>query len=122
MQNKGKYYRVLFESKKVKDDALPMFVEEFLDEQKIKMSPKGISMLCESVGADLSRLNGELNKLITALPEGQKEITPEFIEEHIGFSISRMVSDVSSAMMFLADITIECEAISPTEFEYPDFR
>lgn len=77
---------VLFESKKVKDDALPMFVEEFLDEQKIKMSPKGISMLCESVGADLSRLNGELNKLITALPEGQKEITPEFIEEHIGVS------------------------------------
>ena len=77
---------VLFESKKVKDDALPMFVEEFLDEHKIKMSPKAISMLCESVGADLSRLNGELNKLITALPEGEKEITPEFIEEHIGVS------------------------------------
>ena len=59
---------LLFESKKVKDEDLPQFVEE------------------ESVGADLCRMNGELEKLITALPEGVKEITPEFIEEHVGIS------------------------------------
>ena len=77
---------VLFESKKVKDDALPDFIEEFLQERKLKMSPKGISMMCESVGADLSRMNGELEKLVIALPEGTTEITPDFIEEHVGVS------------------------------------
>jgi len=77
---------VLFESKKVKDDALPDFIEEFLAERGLKMSPKGVSMMCESVGADLSRMNGELEKLVTALPEGATEITPEFIEEHVGVS------------------------------------
>lgn len=77
---------VLFESKKIKDDALALFVEEFLSEHKLKMNSKGISMMCESVGTDLSRMNSELNKLITALPQGQQEITPEFIEEHVGIS------------------------------------
>ena len=77
---------VLFESKKIKDDALPQFVEEFINEHKLKMSSKGISMMCESVGSDLSRMVNELNKLITALPQGQQEITPEFIEEHVGIS------------------------------------
>ncbi len=77
---------VLFESKKVKEDDLPQFVEEFLSERSLKMSTKGISMMSESVGADLCRMNGELEKLVTALPEGVKEITPEFIEEHVGIS------------------------------------
>ncbi|MBO7050279.1 MAG: DNA polymerase III subunit delta [Bacteroidaceae bacterium] len=77
---------VLFESKKVKDDALPDFIGEFLNEHGLKMSPKGMSMMSEFVGADLSRMNGELEKLVTAMPDGVKEITPEFIEEHVGIS------------------------------------
>ena len=77
---------VLFESKKVKDDALPDFIGEFLNEHGLKMSPKGMSMMSEFVGADLSRMNGELEKLVTAMPDGAKEITPEFIEEHVGIS------------------------------------
>ena len=77
---------VLFESKKVRDEDLPQFVEEYLSERGLKMSPKGISMMSESVGADLCRMNGELDKLVTALPEDTKEITPEFIEEHVGIS------------------------------------
>ena len=77
---------LLFESKKVKEGELPQFVEEWLTELKLHMSPKAISMLCESVGADLSRLNSEFTKLTTALPEGQTEITPEFLEERVGIS------------------------------------
>jgi len=77
---------LLFESKKIKDDALPDFIGEFLNEHGLRMSPKGMSMMSESVGADLCRMNGELEKLVTALPAGTKEITPEFIEEHVGIS------------------------------------
>lgn len=77
---------VLFESKKIKDDDLPQFIDEFLGERGVRMSPKGISMMSESVGTDLSRMNSELEKLMTAIPQGTKEITPEFIEEHVGIS------------------------------------
>ena len=90
---------LLFESKKVKDEALPQFVEEWIAELGLKMSPKAISMLCESVGADLSRLNNELGKIATALPEGQKEITPEFIEEHVGISKDFNIFEFKDALI-----------------------
>lgn len=90
---------ILFESKKVKDDALPDFIEEFLGEHNLKMSPKGISMLSESVGADLSRMNSELNKLVIALPEGQTEITPDFIEEHVGISKDYNIFEFKDAII-----------------------
>lgn len=77
---------ILFESKKVKVEDLPEFIGEFLNEHGLKMSPKSMSMMSEFVGNDLSRMNGELEKLLTALPEGTFEITPEFIEEHVGIS------------------------------------
>ena len=90
---------VLFESKKIKDDALPEFIEEYLHERKLKMSPKGISMMCESVGADLSRMNGELDKLFNALPEGTQEITPEFIEERVGVSKDYNIFEFRDALV-----------------------
>lgn len=43
-------------------------------------------MMKESIGADLSRLAGEIDKLAIALPQGEKAITPELVEEHIGIS------------------------------------
>lgn len=90
---------LLFESKKVKDEALPEFIEEFLREHGLKMSPKGISMMSEFVGADLSRMNGELEKLVTALPEGVKEITPEFIEERVGVSKDYNIFEFRDALV-----------------------
>jgi DNA polymerase-3 subunit delta len=90
---------LLFESKKVKDEALPEFIEEFLVEHGLKMSPKGISMMSEFVGADLSRMNGELEKLVTALPEGVKEITPEFIEERVGVSKDYNIFEFRDALV-----------------------
>ena len=38
-------------------------------------------MLADFVGSDLSRLTGELEKLIITLPTGQKRVTPEQIEK-----------------------------------------
>jgi len=90
---------VLFESKKVKDDDLPQFIDEFLSERGVSMSPKGISMMSESVGTDLSRMNSELEKLMTAMPQGCKEITPEFIEEHVGISKDYNIFEFKDAIV-----------------------
>ena len=43
-------------------------------------------MMAEFVGTDLSRMAGELEKLVLTLPAGQKRITPEQIERNIGIS------------------------------------
>lgn len=77
---------VLFESKKIKDAQLPAFITSYMKRKGIDVEPKSAAMLAEFVGTDLSRLVGELEKLIITLPHGQKRITPEQIEKNIGIS------------------------------------
>lgn len=77
---------VLFESKKLKDAQLPGFISSYLKRKQIEIDPKASEMMAEFVGTDLSRMSGELEKLIITLPGGQKRITPELIERNIGIS------------------------------------
>ena len=43
-------------------------------------------MVAEFVGTDLSRLTGELEKLVITLPKGLTRVTPEQVERNIGIS------------------------------------
>ncbi len=82
IQKKG----VLFESKKLYDSQLPGFVQSYLRRKGVAMEPGAVMMVCECVGNDLSRLSGELDKLLLALPEGEKRIRAAFVEIHVGIS------------------------------------
>lgn len=77
---------VLFESKKIKDTQLAGFITSYLKRKSIEIEPKASEMMAEFVGTDLSRMAGELEKLIITLPKEQKRITPEQIEQNIGIS------------------------------------
>ena len=77
---------VLFESKKVKDAQLPAFITSYMKRKGIDVEPKATAMLADFVGTDLSRLTGELEKLIITLPKGHTRVTPEQIEKNIGIS------------------------------------
>ncbi|KAA6334586.1 DNA polymerase III subunit delta [termite gut metagenome] len=77
---------ILFESKKFKDTQLPLFITSYLKNKDIEVDPKATLMLADSVGSELSRLTGELEKLIITLPTGQNRITPEQVEENTGIS------------------------------------
>ena len=77
---------VLFESKKIKDAQLTGFITSYLKRKSIEIEPKASEMMAEFIGTDLSRMAGELEKLIITLPKGQKRITPEQIEQNIGIS------------------------------------
>lgn len=74
---------VVFESAKLRNvsDAIAGFVKE----KGLNIEPKGLAMLADYVGADLSRIYNEIDKLTVALPQGAM-ITPEVIEKHIGMS------------------------------------
>ena len=77
---------ILFESKKVRDAQLPTFITSYMKRKGVDMDPKATSMLADFVGTDLSRLTGELEKLIITLPKSQTRVTPEQIEQNIGIS------------------------------------
>ena len=77
---------VVLDSKKLRDDQLPSFINSYLREKGLVADNKSVLMMKESIGADLSRLAGEIDKLAIALPQGEKAITPELVEEHIGIS------------------------------------
>ena len=77
---------VVLDSKKMRDDQLPAFINGYLKSKGLVADNKSVLMMRESVGADLARMTGEIDKLAIALPQGSVEITPELIEEHIGIS------------------------------------
>ena len=90
---------VLFESKKIKDAQLPGFIASYMKRKGVDMEPKATSMLADFVGSDLSRLTGELEKLIITLPAGQKRVTPEQIEKNIGISKDYNNFELRSALV-----------------------
>ena len=90
---------ILFESKKIKDSQLPAFINSYMKRKDIDMEPKASAMLADFVGTDLSRLTGELEKLIITLPAGQKRVTPEQIEKNIGISKDYNNFELRSALV-----------------------
>ena len=90
---------VLFESKKVKDAQLPAFITSYMKRKGIDVEPKATAMLADFVGANLSRLTGELEKLIITLPKGHTRVTPEQIEKNIGISKDYNNFELRSALV-----------------------
>ena len=77
---------VVYESKKLYDNQLPAFINNYVTAKKMSIDPKAVSMMADFVGNDLSRLSGELDKLAISLPEGSLRITPESVERNVGIS------------------------------------
>lgn len=90
---------VLFESKKLRDAQLPGFITTYLKRKRVDIEPKATAMLAEFVGADLSRMAGELEKLIITLPKGTTRVTPEQIERNIGVSKDYNNFELRSALV-----------------------
>ena len=77
---------VLFESKRVYDSQLPAFIAQYLRARSAGADEKAVQMLVASVGADLNRMASELDKLVIALPKGEKVVTPQMVEALTGMS------------------------------------
>lgn len=90
---------ILFESKKLKETQLPSFINIYLKRRGYDIEPKAASMLADFVGTDLSRLTGEMEKLIITLPHKQTRITPGQIEQNIGISKDYNNFELRSALI-----------------------
>ena len=76
---------VIFESKKLKESAVSGELSALLKSKGLNIEPKGLELMRDHVGTDLSRLYNEVEKLAVALPKGSM-VTPEVIQHHIGIS------------------------------------
>jgi DNA polymerase-3 subunit delta len=76
---------VVYESKKLYENQVGEWIKRVLSGKSFSIEPKANAMLVEFLGTDLSKINNELEKLQIILPKGST-ITPQHIEENIGFS------------------------------------
>ena len=77
---------VIFESKRLYENKVPVFISSYLKDRGIKIDMKSTQMLVDYVGNDLSKLVSELEKLQVVLSGKEQRITAEIIEENIGIS------------------------------------
>lgn len=88
---------ILFESKKLYDNQLPAWITNYLKGQQYTISPQAAAMIAEYLGADLSKVVNELDKLIISIPIGT-HITPEHIEKNIGISKEFNMYELQNAL------------------------
>lgn len=77
---------VLFEAKKIYDNQVPRWIQNYLQQKDCSIEPSAGIMLTEYLGSDLARITHELDKLLITMPEGKNRITPDHIETNIGIS------------------------------------
>ncbi len=77
---------VIMESIRPRDYEIGSWLTSYLGGRGLQLSPKALSMLTDNLGSDLTKIEGEVSKLIIALPEGSHMINDTQIEQHIGIS------------------------------------
>ena len=77
---------VLYESKAIRERELPGFIVDYVKQRGTQIDSKASAMLADYVGTDLSRMAGELDKLLIARSEKDTIITPDLVERNIGIS------------------------------------
>lgn len=77
---------VVFRSPRLKDYMLATPIKEYCASKKVGISESAVTLLVEYIGAPLSKLFGEIDKLIAGNKNKALQITPELIEQNIGIS------------------------------------
>lgn len=76
---------VVFESKRIYENALPAAVTAMVKELGLNIEPQTAAVLADHIGLDLSKVYNEVKKLAMILGKGAM-ITPQAIELHVGIS------------------------------------
>ena len=93
----AKFGEVL-ESKKIRDYEVAKWVQEYLSGSGFKIKPQAAQLIEEYLGADLSRIDGELRKLMINLEPGAT-INANDVERYIGISREYNVFELQNALL-----------------------
>ena len=95
--NPFKKHGVVFASDKLRDYQMPSWIVRQVQKYNFTITQTAANILAEHLGEDMSRVDGELQKLKVFLPE-HSEITPEIIEKHIGISKEYNIFELQKAL------------------------
>jgi DNA polymerase-3 subunit delta len=87
----------IFESSAIYDNKVPAWIEDFLSARGYRIHARASSLIAEYLGADLSKIANELEKLILNVQPGE-EITLEDVHTNIGISKDYNVFELQSAI------------------------
>lgn len=88
---------VVFESKKLYDNKIPTWILEYVKEKGFSIDNSATAVLAEYLGADLSKITNELDKLMLVVKKDE-QITTKLIEYHIGISKDYNVFELQNAL------------------------
>lgn len=88
---------VLITTKKFYDRDLPNWTQDLVKSKGLTISPKGLALLVDHIGNDLSRIENEITKMSVNLGK-RTTITEDDIEQYIGVSKEFNVFELQSAL------------------------
>lgn len=88
---------VVFESKKLYDNALSPWIEQYLKGKGYSISQRAATLVADSLGSDLAKIANELEKLIINKND-DKEITDTDVELKIGISREFNIFELMNAV------------------------
>ncbi len=88
---------LVFESKKLYDNQIPDWIQSYLKDKKLSISPSAAALVAEYLGEDLSKVSNELDKLAINLTPGT-EVNEKHIQDQIGISKEYNVFELQKAL------------------------
>ena len=88
---------VVFEAKRLYDNQIPDWIVQYGKERKLTIRPAEAALIAEYLGAELSKVANEIDKLALNVPEGAP-VSHEQIEKYIGISREYNVFELQKAL------------------------
>lgn len=89
----------ILKSPRLRDYQLAEPIKDYVSKKRLDIEDKAVQMLCDYIGSDLSKLFGEIDKLIVATGSGFKGITADLVEKNIGISKEFNNFELQSALI-----------------------
>lgn len=88
---------IIYKSDKIRDYQLPDWIAKYVRSVGLQMNGKATMLLAEFIGADLSRIANEIEKLKIVLGPNAS-VTDQHIEQHIGISKDYNIFELVNAV------------------------
>jgi len=89
---------ILFESSKLYSNQVTPWIVSYLEAKSKTIHPRAAALMSECLGSDLSRIAGELNKLLVILPENQTQVSEELVKDNIGIHRDFNIFELQKAL------------------------
>ncbi len=96
---------IMAESRKLRDYQVPTWIKNYIqsynssNNANIRIDEKSINLLADSLGEDLQKIVGAINRLIAGLPEGKQVIDADLVERNIGISKDYNIFELQQAII-----------------------